>query len=91
MPEVTWHITHLTDDEAKEQTKNSIDERDYESGTDCGHIILGERGDDAGEDQRRKGEVDCDLGGTLRRDLGKKICPSKIIPDKHGDEAESSV
>ena len=50
LPEVTWHVAHLTDDEAKEQTEESVDECDYEGGTDCGNVVFGERGDDAGED-----------------------------------------
>jgi hypothetical protein len=87
LPEVTWHIAHLTDDEAEEQTENGIDEGDYKSGADCGNVVLGEGGDNAGEYEGRKGEVYCDLGGTPCGDLWKKIFPSKIIAHEHGDEA----
>ena len=87
LPEVTWHVAHLTNDEAKEETEDGIDEGDYESGTDRGNVVLGEGGDDAGEYERREGEVECDLGGTPCRYLGEKILPSEIIPGEHGDKA----
>ena len=90
LPEVTWHVAHLANDEAKEQTEDGIDEGDYESGTDRGNVLFGERGDDAGEYERGEGEVERDLGGTPCRYLGEKIFSSEIIPGEHGDEAEDA-
>lgn len=61
LPEVTWHVAHLANDEAKEQTEERIDDGDYESGANCGDVVFGEGRDDAGEYQRGEGEVDSDL------------------------------
>lgn len=91
LPEIAGHIAHFTDDEAKEETEDTINQGNQKYGTDRGNILLGECGDDAGKDERREGKVQGYLGSTPGRNLGEEVFPSKVIPNEHGNEASNTV